>query len=231
MIFNDDLLFLHVPKTGGMSVTRYLLETLPKPLAITHPVDDPDLHKQEITHLDGARHESLAEARDMLAALGRDIREFQMVLVGMRNPYDQEVSRYAFLRQGHHWELGPEQDLALASDFETFALGNCQAGGRWKRYGLEAERARPNEIRDYYMLDGVLPDGTGHAPGLGECPQHTREALGGFVRRENVVVGGWVGAAFSLCVLASGTRMTSPGLTQAMIEEGMARAEVERHFQ
>jgi hypothetical protein len=157
MLFNDDLLFLHVPKPGGMSVTRYLLETLPKPLAITHPIDDPDLHKQEITQLDGARHESLAEARDMLAALGRDIREFQVVLVGMRNPYDQEVSRYAFLRQGHHWELGPEQDLALASDFETFALGNCQAGGRWKRYGLEAERARPNEIRDYYMLDGVLP--------------------------------------------------------------------------
>lgn len=158
MIFNDDVLFLHVPKTGGLSVTRYLLDTLPKPLAITHPIYDDGLDRRGITQVDGARHESMAEARDILRALGRDIPQFRMVMVGMRNPYDQEVSRYAYLRQGHHWESGPEQDLALASDFETFAIGNCQAGGRWNQYGLEGGRPRPNEIRDYYMLDGALPD-------------------------------------------------------------------------
>jgi hypothetical protein len=158
VIFNDDVLFLHVPKTGGMSVTHYLLDTLPKPLVITHPIHVPGLHRRGIAQVDGARHESLAEARDILRAIGRDIPEFPMVLVGMRNPYDQEVSRYAYLRQGHHWESGPEQDLALASDFETYAIGNCQAGGRWNRYELEANRPRPNEIRDYYMLDGAFPD-------------------------------------------------------------------------
>ena len=158
MIFNDDILFLHVPKTGGMSVTRYLLDTLPKPLVITRPDDDPDVDRLGITQVDGSRHESMAEARDILRELGRDIREFRMVLAGMRNPYDQEVSRYAFLRQGRHWESGPEQNLALSSDFETFAIGNWQAGGRWDRYGPEANRPRLNEIRDYYMLDGALPD-------------------------------------------------------------------------
>ena len=158
MIFNDDILFLHVPKTGGLSATRYLLDTLPKPLVITHPIHVPGLEERGIAQLDGARHESMAEARETLRALGRDIPEFKMVLVGMRNPYDQEVSRYAYLRQGHHWESGPEQDLALASDFETFAVGNCQAGGRWNRHDFEADTTCPNEIQDYYTLDGVIPD-------------------------------------------------------------------------
>src|SRR3954462_2801551 len=112
MIFNDDLLFFHAPKTGGLSVTRYLLETLPGRLSITHPIHDPGLHRRAITQIHGTRHESLAEAQDILKALGRDIHHYYMVLVGLRNPYDQEVSRYAYLRQGHAWEAGPEQDVA-----------------------------------------------------------------------------------------------------------------------
>jgi hypothetical protein len=29
MLFNDNLVFIHVPKTGGMAVTKYLIEVLP----------------------------------------------------------------------------------------------------------------------------------------------------------------------------------------------------------
>ena len=44
----------------------------------------------------------------------------------MRNPYDMEVSRYHYLRRGYHGVEGAaearEQEIALAGDFERFAL-------------------------------------------------------------------------------------------------------------
>ena len=58
------------------------------------------------------------------------------------------------------------------------------------------------------------------------APHQVREALRAFFRRENVAAArGWVGTAFSLCGQPRGSPRTVPELTQAMIEEALARAE------
>ena len=123
MIFNRNLLFLHPPKTAGMSTSLYLLQVLPAPVYVSQPVWDETL-PAGVVHLVGKRHETLAECREVVARQRFDLRRFPIVLATIRNPYDLEVSRWAFLRQAHPWERGPEQDLALACDFDEFAVRN-----------------------------------------------------------------------------------------------------------
>jgi len=131
MIFGERLLFVHVPKTGGSSVTVYLLGVLPKPIYLSQPIRDDRIDEPGVVQIPGLRHEGLAEARELVAGHGFDIRRFPLILATIRNPYDLEVSRYAYLRAGYPWERGPEQDLALAYDFEEFAVRNEQRGGHW----------------------------------------------------------------------------------------------------
>lgn len=81
-----------------------------------------------------------------------------------------EVSRYSYLRIGHAWERGPEQDLALTSTFEEFAVKNEQRGGSWATDAVttrdpaapdadDPPRAEyPNELKDFYTLDGAIPN-------------------------------------------------------------------------
>ncbi len=111
MIFSKDVLFIHVPKTGGMSTSCYLLDILPRPVYLTHPAEvwNDDLPWRGIVQIVGRRHESLMEARDVVARHGFDIHRFPIILATIRNPYDLEVSRYTYLRIGYHWERGAER--------------------------------------------------------------------------------------------------------------------------
>jgi len=121
MIFNDDLLFIHVPKTGGMSITHLLLDVLPQPVYYTLPDPEQDRQLAGVVKLEGKRHESLSEAAEVLTRFGRQLSDFKMIVAVLRNPYDLEVSRYAYLQKGYAWDAGHNQDLALHEDFETFA--------------------------------------------------------------------------------------------------------------
>lgn len=142
MIFNDRLLFLHVPKTAGMAMTQALLQGLPGPVFCTAPAGHhPDRVAQEQV-LPGTRHETLAGARRVLATQGRDLAGFERIVAVVRNPYAQEASRFHYLRKGHGFDRGPAQDLALAGDFEAFAVHSAW----WF-----------DDIAAYYTLDGVAP--------------------------------------------------------------------------
>jgi hypothetical protein len=145
MIFNRDVLFLHVPKTGGMAVTKYLLEILPRPVYYTWPDHDPALEADGVIQMKGSRHENLLDAREILAREGRRLEEFKAIIAAIRNPYHLEVSRFAYLRKGHPWDQGENQDLALAGDFEKFAVYSSPHGGN----------AKP--IQSYFLVDGHMP--------------------------------------------------------------------------
>jgi hypothetical protein len=145
MIFCKQLLFVHVPKTGGMSVTKYLLGVLPPPVYYTHPDCKEAYEADGIHHIPGLRHESMNEAKALLAKYGFDISEIPLILAGLRNPYSLEVSRYAYLRTGHPWDEGPNQDLALTADFTTFAR---------ESYDHMAGRTK---LEDYFLLGGAFP--------------------------------------------------------------------------
>ncbi len=147
MIFTKDLLFLHVPKTGGMSASTYLLEILPPPVYYTRPeLDEAFARRQGIVQMLGGRHESLPEAADLLPRYGFSLSDFKLILAVLRNPYDLEVSRYHYLRAGHPWDYGPNQRLALTRDFTAFAV-NSSVG----------DRNAPRALEHYFHSHGEIP--------------------------------------------------------------------------
>lgn len=144
MLLSENVLFIHVPKTGGMAMTNYLTQVLRGPTIYTAPEPDPALHgDSRVQYVPGTRHETLEEAQAILAALGHDISGFSAILAGVRNPYALEVSRYAYLQTGHAVDAGPEQDLAMSSDFPTFVL--------------KSDRSLSAPIHEYYTAGGVVP--------------------------------------------------------------------------
>lgn len=148
MIFSRDMLFLHVPKTGGMSVTSYLLEVLPRPVYYTSPETEEESESSNgIVELQGARHESLPEAAEVVRDHGMTLSSFSLILAGLRNPYDLEVSRYHYLRLGHPWDYGRNQVLALTRDFATFAT-ESSFNEAYPIRGLE----------HYFFLEGRTPE-------------------------------------------------------------------------
>lgn len=170
MIFNQSLLYIHAPKTGGMSLTRYLLSILPRPVYYTHPFVGTEDLPSGVEEIHGKRHESLAEARDVAGRYGFSLDRFPLILVGIRNPYELEVSRYAYLRMEHPWEMpGTELRRARDSSFEEFATASELSGGHWwpddplsgsiPAYAAREiqRRAYPNDLAGFYTVDGRIP--------------------------------------------------------------------------
>ena len=145
MIYSKDILFLHVPKTGGMAMTDLLLKVLPRPVFYSHPHEADPALPPDIIQFTGDRHESLPEAREILTQRGCTLEQFRLILAVIRNPYAIEVSRFCYLQNGNAVDRGYNQDLALTGDFERFARDSDDHG----------DGVRPVEI--FYLLDGVRP--------------------------------------------------------------------------
>jgi len=99
MIISDDVLFLHVRKTGGTSASQFLLETLPAPIHYFCRAPNATVHREGLTHENGNPHQTLADARDYLRRQGRVLSDFRMILAVVRNPYDHFVSHYSYQRR------------------------------------------------------------------------------------------------------------------------------------
>jgi hypothetical protein len=152
MIFSKQLLFVHVPKTAGMSISSYLLEVLPAPVySVSVEREDWSVYgvtkrDDEIVHVPGGRHGRLAEAFATVRQYDLEPETMPLVLVGTRNPYELEVSRYAYLQAGHSQDRGADQDLAMEHDFETFALET--------KFNDRDHAA----IDEYYTIAGRIPE-------------------------------------------------------------------------
>jgi len=99
MVFNHDVLFLHVPKTGGVSVTNYLLQVLPAPVyyVTKGPIGLADA-REGVSFIPGEAHQTLATARKFLPGHGFELEQFPRILATLRNPYDLTVSYYTYKR-------------------------------------------------------------------------------------------------------------------------------------
>ena len=148
MLFNRDLLFLHVPKTGGMAVTEKLLEILPKPIyyALPEGAKDKAHDPPEIIATVGKRHGNLQQAQEWLTEYGKTLASFKKIIAAVRNPYAMEVSRYFYLRLGYAWDKGKAQKIAMDSNFETFAVESPYFG------------RKSSQIENYLVLDGIKPN-------------------------------------------------------------------------
>ncbi len=142
MIFTDEVLFLHVPKTGGMKLTGDFLKNLKGDIRITVPEGHHNAIGEE-TILAGKRHENLADAQEFFIQneLPHRIETFKAIVVVIRNPYDLLVSRYFYLRKNNPWDQGKAAEIAKTSDFETFAT------------------TAPTffKIKDYLLYNNVVP--------------------------------------------------------------------------
>jgi hypothetical protein len=99
MIISDDVLFLHVRKTGGTSASQFLLETLPTPIHYFCRAPNATVRRKGLTHENGNPHQILADARDYLRRQGRTLSDFRMIMAVVRNPYDHFVSHYSYQRR------------------------------------------------------------------------------------------------------------------------------------
>jgi hypothetical protein len=163
MIWNNQLLFIHVPKTGGMSVSSLFLDKLPRPVFCSVPTGQREPNAPaDVTYVEGKRHENLEEARGLLQAHGRELDQFECIIAVVRNPYEMEVSRYFYLRLGHPWDKGPAQRLALEDTFEEFAVRSPYLGRADNRveafYTLAGERPASLRVLRQEHLQVELPE-------------------------------------------------------------------------
>ncbi len=142
MICNETLIFVHVPKTGGMSITEALLKCLPRPVYYFLPSAESARAPKDVDIMPGRRHEFLEEAIGLAAGLGITPKR---IIACIRNPYEMEVSRFFYLRKGRPWDKGPAQDLAMTNDFVKFAVGSPYHG------------RTASQIEHYFEVDGKIP--------------------------------------------------------------------------
>jgi len=159
MLFNDEVMFLHVPKTGGMSITTYLLNNLPGTIYLSVPPAAFDHASRSAKFADvrerlqlvpGRRHEDLFQAGQIAGKFGRSLQDFKLIMAVVRNPYDLEVSYYCHLRKESVRKRSGRgrlaTSLAASGDFETFAKSAPYYGHL------------PSRIERYYSLSGGTPD-------------------------------------------------------------------------
>lgn len=193
MLFDDKLLFVHVPKTAGVSIRKFLIDNVPGKITLVEeeyraqpsmPVGVRVklrvknllqarglLRPSWVTVVEGNPHWRLVQAQNHLAKLGRRLDDFCAILAVIRNPYDLEVSRYHYLRKGWHGvrglARGSEQKIALQGDFEAFALKAPYQG------------RLPARIEDWYEIRGNMPENL-HIVRFERLDEDLRGAVGKF---------------------------------------------------
>ena len=153
MIFNNDLIFIHIGKTGGMSCSIYLLNNLQPPVYNCHSDAFNETKKLKIDGIipqsDIDRHCTLAEALQLIQELdGRQLKDFKKVVAVIRHPYTLEYSLYKHLQK-------PSVRRRRKSKKRLLELAN----GDFKTFVAKAGYHRDNLTQDdYFCLDGEIPN-------------------------------------------------------------------------
>lgn len=153
MVFNEDLIFIHIGKTGGMSCARYLMENLRRPIYNCHRTAENQLQSPKLKHaipLQGiGRHCTLIEALAFIQNFnGKTLFDFQKVIAVIRNPYTLEYSYYRHMQKPEILEQNGNSpyfyELAT-SDFQTFIE--------------KSDHHRKNHPQEkFFLVDGKIPE-------------------------------------------------------------------------
>ncbi len=131
MVFNREVLFIHLGKTGGMSVSSYMRQTLMPPVVdVVSETAFEQIRKNKLNRIViiGNRHANLTEAEELLKSQRLSPNDFKLIIIVVRNPIEMELSHYFHLQKEkviRRLEKFPELDrgrlAAAALDFDEFA--------------------------------------------------------------------------------------------------------------
>lgn len=156
MIYSKSVVFIHAPKTGGMSVTRFLVNVLDDPVVVVAPTSA-RTHSLEmaatpqaaakLSHVQGNRHETCTQAAALIQAQGWQMPPMAFSMI--RHPADMLLSYYKHMRKPHVWKrMGMSREtlrgvpqMAMTLPFDAFV--------RIRGYYGRTE----DEILDYYRTD------------------------------------------------------------------------------
>ncbi|MFX0543655.1 hypothetical protein ACEWPM_018405 [Roseovarius sp. S4756] len=158
MIYTRDAVFIHVPKTGGMSVTRFLVNALDCPVTVVAPANA-EAHSMglaaspsaaaKLNHVRGDRHETCEQAVSLIRAHSWPMPPAAFAMI--RHPADLMLSYYRHMRKPVVWKLrgmsaetlGGIPKLAMDLPFDAF----CQATAF---YGMQDD-----DLMAYYTSSGL----------------------------------------------------------------------------
>ena len=151
MVFNKDVLFIHIGKTGGTSAAKYLCSTLDGPVYNVVPSGAQQIQYGHETNLVGQRHATLEEALQFTRAnYNLGLKDFKKVIAVIRNPYNLEISLFNYYKRllaknSKILDGAPKRkEIVLQDDFDAFVRGKF-----YHRNGIH--------IKKYISIDGKIP--------------------------------------------------------------------------
>jgi len=135
MLCTESFVFIHVPKTGGMSVTRFLINATDEPVSVfgrergrQHCFDmaiTPD-RAEKLNYVAGNRHATPAKGIKMIREMGLPVPSWGFCVI--RHPIDLMISYYKHMRKPWVWKSrGLDRDSltgdlknAVEKDFSHF---------------------------------------------------------------------------------------------------------------
>lgn len=146
MLWCEDYLFVHYPKTAGKTLTRFFVQAWPRPIAgyisrgQVNELADCELEKTGI--LVGRGHENLSRSFEIVAEAGADAHAMKAIFCCIRNPYDLMVSNYHFMKETFKANSDrPNFIIANENDFVDY----CEMVG-------------VTSPRNWMTVDGKQPD-------------------------------------------------------------------------
>lgn len=125
MLIGEQFLFLHIPKTAGKSLTKYMIEAWPG--AIHGRVSPGQVRelaavvRPGVTLEVASGHQGMVAAKKLLRQRGRKLRDMTAIFTCVRNPYDLIVSTYFFMRATFKNNRNRRNfQLAHSLEFEEF---------------------------------------------------------------------------------------------------------------
>ena len=144
--YNQDLLFIHVPKCAGTAVRQYLMENLPD-------VKGPD----DLEACLPIGHIRLA---DIQSFTGRSPESFGTILAVIRNPYDLMLSQWCYWRD--RYARGDNKMPAVVAGGcthleEYLEDENCDYFVKYRRH----QRWEPGQTREQQAANGSIHELSG----------------------------------------------------------------------